>query len=102
MHLRTAPVLLVFTLPRVTVVIYNPTLRCHPEEDTFPFESGSHQGFFLVSFQGVSEMPCLVTSGLLIRDFADHKRQPISPAESLHCLYSNSALGVWLWRGLCL
>lgn len=68
MHLRTAPVLLVFTLPRVTVVIYNPTLRCHPEEDTFPFESGSHQGFFLVSFQGVSEMPCLVTSGLLIRD----------------------------------
>ncbi|MCJ8728408.1 hypothetical protein PDJAM_G00004170 [Pangasius djambal] len=39
-----------------TVMICNRTIRCHPQEDGFPFESGSSQGFFLVSSQGV--FPC--------------------------------------------
>lgn len=33
-----------------TIMIYNPTIRYQPEEDAFPFESVSSQGFSLREF----------------------------------------------------
>ncbi|MCI4386853.1 hypothetical protein PGIGA_G00067380, partial [Pangasianodon gigas] len=36
----------------------NCTIRCHPEKDHFPFEYGSSQDFFLMSFQGLFPCDC--------------------------------------------
>lgn len=49
-----------------------PTIRCHMEEDVFPFVSGSSLGFFPMSSQG--DIPCHCCPGLLIKDINQHPR----------------------------
>lgn len=49
------------------VITSNPIVQCHPEEDGFPLESGSCQGFLLLSSWGFFLL-ATVAPGLLIRD----------------------------------
>lgn len=53
-------------LPFLYTTVYsidqNPTIWCHLEEDRFPFETVSAQGFFLMS--SLRDFPCLLMRDL--------------------------------------
>lgn len=45
-------------------IIYNRTIRCHPDMDGFPFESGASQGFFLRDFFLMPPLPLALSFGI--------------------------------------
>lgn len=63
---NTHSVLFFFTLLHLyAVIIYNPIIWCYPGENSFPFESDSHHGAFLMSSEGDlphHPYPCLEES----------------------------------------